>query len=42
MRRLDELHLKHPFMGASMLRDQLNEQGIAVGRFQTCYETTLS
>jgi len=32
MQRLDELHLKHPFMGARMLRDQLNEQGIAVGR----------
>jgi len=32
MRRLDELHLKHPFMGARMLRDQLHEQGIAVGR----------
>jgi putative transposase len=23
MRRVDELHLKHPFMGARMLRDQL-------------------
>jgi len=23
MRRLDELHLEHPFMGARMLRDQL-------------------
>ena len=22
MRRLDELHLEHPFMGARMLRDQ--------------------
>jgi len=22
MRRLDELHLKHPFMGARMLRDR--------------------
>jgi putative transposase len=32
MRRLDELHLQHPFMGARMLRDQLQEQGIAVGR----------
>jgi putative transposase len=32
MRRLDELHLKHPFMGARMLRDQLNEQGITAGR----------
>jgi putative transposase len=32
MRRIDELHLEHPFMGARMLRDQLNRQGIAVGR----------
>ncbi len=32
MRRLDELHLEHPFMGARMLRDQLNRQGIRAGR----------
>jgi putative transposase len=32
MRRIDELHLEHPFMGARMLRDQLNRQGVAVGR----------
>jgi putative transposase len=32
MRRIDELHLKHPFMGARMLRDQLRMQGIKVGR----------
>lgn len=32
MRRLDELHLEHPFMGARMLRDQLARQGIHVGR----------
>jgi putative transposase len=32
MRRLDELHLEHPFMGARMLRDQLNDIGICVGR----------
>jgi putative transposase len=32
MRRLDELHLEHPFMGARMLRDQLQRQGIHVGR----------
>ena len=32
MRRLDELHLKHPFMGARMLRDQLVLQGLSVGR----------
>jgi putative transposase len=32
MRRIDELHLEHPFMGARMLRDQLVRQGIRVGR----------
>jgi putative transposase len=32
MRRIDELHLKHPFMGARMLRDQLRMQAIKVGR----------
>ena len=32
MRRIDELHLQHPFMGARMLRHQLNRQGIEVGR----------
>jgi putative transposase len=32
MRRLDELHLEHPFMGARMLRDQLHRQGIHAGR----------
>ena len=32
MRRLDELHLAHPFMGARMLRDQLNQEGFDVGR----------
>ena len=32
MRKLDELHLEHPFMGARMLRDQLDRQGIRVGR----------
>ena len=31
-RRLDELHLEHPFMGARMLQDQLNRAGYAVGR----------
>ncbi len=31
MRRLDELHLDRPFMGARMLRDQLNRVGIKVG-----------
>jgi putative transposase len=32
MRRIDELHLEHPFMGARMLRDQLRREGIQVGR----------
>ena len=32
MRRIDELHLEHPFMGARMLRDQLNRDGFKVGR----------
>ncbi len=32
MRRLDALHLEHPFMGARMLRDQLNREGFPVGR----------
>ena len=32
MRRLDELHLKQPFMGARMLRDQLALAGIQAGR----------
>ena len=32
MRRLDELHLEHPFMGARMLRRQLLREGLKVGR----------
>jgi putative transposase len=32
MRRLDELHLERPFMGARMLRDQVNRAGIKIGR----------
>jgi len=32
MRRIDELHLEHPFMGARMLRDQLRSEGSQVGR----------
>ena len=32
MRRMDELHLDHPFMGARMLRDQLNRAGCRIGR----------
>ena len=30
MRRLDELHLESPFMGARMLRRQLHRQGVDV------------
>jgi len=32
MRRIDELHLDYPFMGARMLRRQLQRDGVAVGR----------
>jgi putative transposase len=32
MRRIDELHLEFPFMGARMLRRQLQREGVAVGR----------
>ena len=32
MRRIDELHLDSPFMGARQLRRQLLRQGVAVGR----------
>ena len=32
MRRIDELHLEHPFMGARMMRRQLQRQSIHVGR----------
>ena len=32
MRRIDELHLEHPFMGARMLRRALAKEGIEVGR----------
>ena len=32
MRRLDDLHLRYLFMGARMLRDQFNRQGIDIGR----------
>ena len=32
MRRIDELHLEHPFMGARMLRRQLLQTGVQVGR----------
>ena len=32
MRRIDELHLEHPFAGSWMLRDLLGREGVAVGR----------
>ena len=32
MRRLDELHLEHPFMGARMLKRELAKEGIEMGR----------
>ena len=32
MRKIDELHLEHPFMGARMLRRQLARQGVHAGR----------
>jgi putative transposase len=32
MRRLDELHLDHPFAGARMLRDLLRREAVVVGR----------
>ena len=32
MRRIDELHLEHPFMGTRMLRRQLRREGVCVGR----------
>ncbi len=32
MRRIDELHLEHPFAGSRMLRDLLRPEGPAVGR----------
>jgi putative transposase len=34
MRRIDELHLAHPFAGARMLRDLLRQEGHAIGRRQ--------
>ena len=34
MRRIDELHLMQPFMGARMLRRELSKEGLEVGRRQ--------
>lgn len=38
MRRMDELHLDHPFAGSRLLRDMLNREGYKVGR---CHVATL-
>ena len=32
MRRIDELHLEHPFAGSRMLRDMLKLEGQMIGR----------
>ncbi len=32
MRRIDELHLEHPFAGSRMLRDLLDGEGVEIGR----------
>jgi len=32
MRSIDELHMKHPFMGSRSIRDQLQDKGYQVGR----------
>jgi len=32
MRRIDAIHLEHPYMGSRMLRDVLNREGFKVGR----------
>ena len=32
MRRIDELHLEHPFAGSRMLHDMLRREGIMIGR----------
>ena len=32
MRRIDELHLEHPFVGSRMLRDLLRLRGLEAGR----------
>src|SRR5277367_1617141 len=32
MRRIDELHLDHPFAGSRMLRDLLRGEGVQIGR----------
>jgi len=32
MRLIDEIHLKHPYMGSRSIRDQLQDRGYQVGR----------
>ena len=32
MRRIDALHLEHPFAGSRMLRDLLRGEGVVIGR----------
>jgi putative transposase len=32
MRRIDALHMDHPFAGSRMLRDLLRGEGVAIGR----------
>jgi len=32
MRRIDEMHLKHPFYGSRRIRDWLQDEGFAVNR----------
>jgi putative transposase len=32
MRRMDQLHLDHPFAGSRMLRDLLRGEGVEIGR----------
>ena len=32
MRLIDEIHMKHPFMGSRSIRDQLQDKGHQVGR----------
>lgn len=34
MRRIDALHLEHPFAGARMLRELLRREGVEVGRMR--------
>ena len=42
MRRLDELHLNYPFVGARMLRDLLRAEDIVIGREKVAKRTVIS